>query len=89
MRFTKSLWHRGCLLLTTEANHVQCTGKPGPVKDPTVSEITSSSCYISWEIPEDDGGSEITTYVVERKEEGRKAWIKVTDRHSWDCSFNS
>lgn len=59
----------------------------------TVSNIKAESCYLHWEAPLDDGGSELTNYIVEKKEvvteepeleEGEEAppepqWVVVTN----------
>jgi len=49
-------------------------GKCGPLQ---VSDITKSACRLKWKAPEDDGGSKITHYVVERKETGKPYWTTV------------
>lgn len=36
----------------------------------TVSDIKSESCYIKWDAPLDIGGSDLTNYIVEKKEVG-------------------
>lgn len=33
---------------------------------------------ISWKPPLDDGGSEITNYIIEKKELGKDIWMPVT-----------
>jgi len=43
------------------------TDKPTPPLGPLdVSDITPETCSLSWRPPNDDGGSPITNYVVER-----------------------
>lgn len=37
-----------------------------------VSDIRSDSCYLTWDAPEDNGGSEITNYVVEQRDASKK-----------------
>lgn len=58
-----------------------------------VSNIKAESCYLQWDTPLDNGGSELTNYIVERKdvvteepelEEGQEAppepqWVEVTN----------
>lgn len=53
-------------------------GRPGPVTRPIeVSSVTAESCVLSWKEPEDDGGSDITNYIVEKRESGTTAWQLV------------
>uniref|UniRef100_A0A0N5D1Z0 non-specific serine/threonine protein kinase n=1 Tax=Thelazia callipaeda TaxID=103827 RepID=A0A0N5D1Z0_THECL len=39
---------------------------PSPPKNLTISDITPDSCVLDWEPPNDDGGSHITNYIVEK-----------------------
>lgn len=52
-------------------------GLPGPCKDIKASDVTKSSCKLTWEPPEYDGGSPILHYVLERREAGRRTYIPV------------
>lgn len=58
----------------------------------TVSNIKAESCYLHWDAPLDNGGSELTNYIVERMkvlkdepelEEGEESpapqWEEVTN----------
>lgn len=52
--------------------------KPSPPKGPLeISGMTETSCTIKWHAPENDGGTPILDYAVERKETNKKAWHKV------------
>lgn len=42
--------------------------RPLPPRNVTVSNIRAESCYLQWEAPLDNGGSELTNYIVEKKE---------------------
>lgn len=54
---------------------VNVIGRPSPPEGPIeVSSITAQSCELSWNDPEDDGGTEITNYIVEKRESGSTAW---------------
>lgn len=53
--------------------------KPGTIQNLKTSEMSSSSCYLSWEPPADTGGAEISAYIVEKREADRKAWTKVSN----------
>lgn len=37
-----------------------------------VSDIKAESCYLTWDAPEDNGGSEITNYIVECRDASKK-----------------
>lgn len=51
--------------------------KPGPPRDLKISEITSESAYLTWKVPEDDGGAVISHYVVEKKDVAAEKWVPV------------
>ncbi|ESO04849.1 hypothetical protein HELRODRAFT_131517, partial [Helobdella robusta] len=51
-------------------------GKPGT---PEMKESTKSSIALTWTPPTDDGGSEITNYVIEMKLEDSVRWEKATN----------
>lgn len=59
---------------------------PGLVGIPfTADNLTADSCKLNWGFPENDGGSAITNYVIEKREAERKAWTSVSyslARHS-------
>nr|XP_039265190.1 twitchin-like [Styela clava] len=65
---------------------VSVYGKPSQVFNVRTSEVTASSSYLSWEAPSDNGGSPITAYIVEKRENDRKAWTKVTESVVEECS---
>ena len=52
-------------------------GLPGQCKDITSSDITKNSCKISWEAPEDDGGTPVVGYTLERREASKKTYMPV------------
>uniref|UniRef100_H2YLF1 Titin n=1 Tax=Ciona savignyi TaxID=51511 RepID=H2YLF1_CIOSA len=61
---------------TTVIVRVQDTpGPPGPI---IIKEVTLETVSIAWESPINDGGSTITSYVIEKRESTRKAWATVT-----------
>uniref|UniRef100_A0A3B5ATD5 Titin n=1 Tax=Stegastes partitus TaxID=144197 RepID=A0A3B5ATD5_9TELE len=67
---------------------VNVTGRPSPPTGPIeISSITSESCVVNWQPPEDDGGTVITNYIVEKRESGSTAWqlinssVKRTSLH--------
>ncbi|GMS79686.1 hypothetical protein PENTCL1PPCAC_1861, partial [Pristionchus entomophagus] len=50
---------------------------PETPADISIGEVTAESVIVSWAPPSDDGGAEITGYLVERKEANRRAFHKV------------
>jgi len=50
---------------------------PGKCSGLTVSDITKNACRLRWKPPEDDGGSRVTHYVVERQEVGKPYWTTI------------
>uniref|UniRef100_A0A3P9HG54 Titin n=1 Tax=Oryzias latipes TaxID=8090 RepID=A0A3P9HG54_ORYLA len=57
---------------------VGIVGRPSPPTGPVeISEISSESCTLSWTEPTDDGGTEITNYIVEKRESGSASWQVV------------
>lgn len=42
--------------------------RPLPPRNLTVSNIKAQSCYLHWDAPLDNGGSELTNYIVEKME---------------------
>lgn len=62
----------GTKTFTIEVNVI---GRPSPPTGPIkISSITSESCVVNWQPPEDDGGTDITNYIVEKRESGTTAW---------------
>ncbi len=54
------------------------TDPPGPPSAPEPLEVTSSTCELSWRPPENDGGSPVTGYYVQRSPARSERWIRVT-----------
>ena len=48
-----------------------------------VAGVEESSVSLTWEKPEDDGGSDITNYIVDKKEVGKRAYSQVAK--TGDC----
>lgn len=42
-----------------------------------VSRVTEEKCTLAWNMPQEDGGAEITHYIVERRETSRLNWVIV------------
>ena len=43
----------------------------------TTSEVTAESCKLSWKPPSDNGGAEVTDYIIEKQEEVSQFWERV------------
>lgn len=57
---------------------VTVVGRPTPPAGPVqVSDVSSESCSLSWSEPADDGGTDITNYIVEKRESGSASWQVV------------
>ena len=48
----------------------------GPLQ---VNDMNKSSCVLRWRPPKDDGGSDITHYIVEKQDAENMRWIPVAD----------
>lgn len=49
---------------------------PGPPEGPVeISDIDADSCSLSWNKPLEDGGSNITNYVIEKCDVSRGDWV--------------
>lgn len=51
--------------------------KAGAPRDLTAAEIWCSNVLLKWEPPVDDGGYEITYYIIEMMEVKSGSWTKV------------
>ncbi|KAI3379405.1 hypothetical protein SNEBB_010472 [Seison nebaliae] len=46
----------------------------GPLK---VSEMDAESCKLTWDAPKEDGGDDLFTYLVEKREKDSDKWVKA------------
>ncbi|CAF0846330.1 unnamed protein product [Brachionus calyciflorus] len=69
--------------ITLKVNVLDHPGKPGGPLE--ILNLDAESCVLAWKAPEDDGGNEITNYIVEKKEVGTDKWVKVSP----NCLDNS
>ncbi|NXI20311.1 TITIN protein, partial [Irena cyanogastra] len=51
---------------------VEVFDRPSPPRNLAVSDIKAESCYLTWDAPLDNGGSEITHYVIEKRDASKK-----------------
>ena len=50
-----------------------------------MSDINKTSCLLTWDEPDSDGGSEVTGYYVEKL--SRSKWVKVNKKAISDCEY--
>lgn len=61
--------------ITVQVKVLDTPARPeGPIE---VSGLTAEKCTIRWSCPAKNGGSEITNYIVEKRETSRLSWILV------------
>ena len=66
--------------------NVEVLDKPEPPKGPlTAADIHKEGCTLQWKAPEDDGGSEIVKYVVEKMDTARGTWVDAGETP--DCKL--
>ncbi|XP_023689392.2 immunoglobulin-like and fibronectin type III domain-containing protein 1 isoform X1 [Paramormyrops kingsleyae] len=74
---------------TTEAiSKLKVLDKPTPPQGPVdVIESTSNCIHFKWRPPKDDGGSPLTTYILERQQVGRNTWKKLGEIPGGDATY--
>ena len=56
---------------------VSVVDKPTPPRELYATEVTSKHVILTWSPPQDDGGSEITNYVIEKRDVTRMMWSTI------------
>ena len=60
---------------------------PGPPHIEDVSNIAHDGMTISWSAPESNGGSDITNYLIEKKDRSGIKWTRCNRQKVTDLSF--
>ena len=61
--------------------NVTVIGRPERVSGPVqFRDVNKTGVTVQWKAPVDNGGSEVVSYVVERREVGRPGWITVDEK---------
>jgi ADP-ribosylglycohydrolase len=53
---------------------------PQRPRDVEVVEVMKNSAKITWNAPENDGGSPITGYIIERTLAGKERWLRANNK---------
>lgn len=61
------------------------TDKPQPPTSLSITETTPESVTLVWTAPEDDGGSPVIEYVIEKRDMKRNTWTKVDTTSELTC----
>lgn len=56
---------------------VSCVAIPGPPSTPELLDVTHEGMTLTWQPPEDNGGSTIAGYIIERKEARSDRWMRI------------
>lgn len=54
-----------------------------------MTSVTEDTVGLSWEEPEDDGGCEIMSYTLERRDPGKRTWEQVTKADEYEATVTS
>ena len=65
--------------------YIIVTGKPSAPECPKVTEISRDFVSLVWTEPDSDGGSPITGYVIERKDDTKNNWILASHVNDASC----
>ncbi len=66
--------------------HISILDKPSSPRNLIADNITAESVDLKWQESEDDGGSPVTTYIVEKRDMSRKTWQEVLKTADLSCT---
>ncbi|CAN9499142.1 unnamed protein product [Ophioblennius macclurei] len=59
---------------------VRVLDSPGPPSHITVKDVTKNSATVTWDIPENEGGAPVKSYLVDIRDISRTGWTRLTDK---------
>ena len=62
---------------------------PGPPSAPEATEVTKESCTLTWKEPEENGGTPVTGYFIERCTAGSTRWLRITKEPVEDTTYET
>lgn len=66
---------------------VMVTGEPDPPRlPPEIRSVDWTSCTLAWSPTEYDGGSPVSSYIVEKRLMDTELWLKATTAHHENCT---
>ena len=85
--FTSNLLRQSCYLIYLHQMINRFTDPPGPPSAPEPTDITKESCELTWKAPENDGGSPIIGYFIERAQTGSSRWLRCNKEPVSDKTY--
>lgn len=88
--------HRGTYSLEAINEHgsdafsvdIMITGEPDPPSlPPEITSVDWTSCTLAWKPTDNDGGSPVSSYVVEKRLMDNELWLKATTTHHEHCTI--
>ena len=73
----------------SEVIKIQISDRPDAPRFPGVENIGTDSLSLSWKAPIWDGGSNITNYIIEKREHPMSSWIRVGNSRLTAISVNN
>lgn len=61
----------------TATLHVKVLDRPSPPQDLRADEFAGDALTLYWNPPKDNGGVEVSNYIIEKKETHSSTWTKV------------